>query len=539
MLMAQIQLADGNAETMPSYDAKTASKVNASSKVHEQVSHVKCKTIIKTFDDDQIDSNIIFDDPYVENNGSTSEHNSNAHNEYREIQVLAYNVKKEAKNKKRLNNELKKQKMLLQKELETCKDRDPFPKDGLGYKNLEHLKKAIAAQPKMYDGENLHSTKLIIDLPDSKETLEDAEESRLKMRNKMNQDPLIAISKLKNKLQTVDKGKNVNTKFDKSETSGTLLFVTPLPKNIAVKAKKVSNSKVNADRSTLVTSHPTPKNEQGQKQNENVLARGMSTITKTETHTPDSKTNINVSNFTSVESSNSVRRPKSKDTKSKNRVLKNTNAHSLTAHVRKMSHSASIDSNKRETKNSNVIQLILWIVDGGCSKHMTGNLQLLRNFVEKFMITVCFWNDHFIAITGYGDYIQVNLTICHVYYVEGLDSSEDSQSVPSKTDLDNLFGPLYEEYYETSSPEVLDNSAANTLDNDNTSLSSSIVVEEDEAPQIVSSSAEQVATKPNSSVLNENAVSTIEPKNIKEALLDVGWIESMQDELNQFKRLDV
>ncbi|GJT57880.1 hypothetical protein Tco_0992934 [Tanacetum coccineum] len=62
------------------------------------------------------------------------------------------------------------------------------------------------------------------------------------------------------------------------------------------------------------------------------------------------------------------------------------------------------------------------------------------------------------------------------------DSSEDSQSVPSKTDLDNLFGPLYEEYYETSSPEVSDNSDANTLDNDNTSSSSSIVVEEEEAP---------------------------------------------------------
>ncbi|GJR88067.1 retrovirus-related pol polyprotein from transposon TNT 1-94 [Tanacetum coccineum] len=45
------------------------------------------------------------------------------------------------------------------------------------------------------------------------------------------------------------------------------------------------------------------------------------------------------------------------------------------------------------------------------------------------------------------------------------DSSEDSQSVPSKTDLDNLFGPLYEEYYATSSPEVSDNSALNTLDN--------------------------------------------------------------------------
>ncbi|GJV37662.1 retrovirus-related pol polyprotein from transposon TNT 1-94 [Tanacetum coccineum] len=36
------------------------------------------------------------------------------------------------------------------------------------------------------------------------------------------------------------------------------------------------------------------------------------------------------------------------------------------------------------------------------------------------MGTVRFENDHFAAITGYGDYVQGNLTICHVYYVEGL-----------------------------------------------------------------------------------------------------------------------
>ncbi|GKD57569.1 hypothetical protein Tco_1290956, partial [Tanacetum coccineum] len=34
-------------------------------------------------------------------------------------------------------------------------------------------------------------------------------------------------------------------------------------------------------------------------------------------------------------------------------------------------------------------------------------------------------------------------------------------------------------------------------------------------------------------------VSTTEPTNIKEAMLDHIWIESMQDELNQLKRLDV
>ncbi|GJY55511.1 putative ribonuclease H-like domain-containing protein [Tanacetum coccineum] len=51
---------------------------------------------------------------------------------------------------------------------------------------------------------------------------------------------------------------------------------------------------------------------------------------------------------------------------------------------------------------------------------MTGDQSLLRNFIEKFMGTVRFKNDNFTAITGYGDYIHNNITICHVYYVEGL-----------------------------------------------------------------------------------------------------------------------
>ncbi|GJR64130.1 hypothetical protein Tco_0010195 [Tanacetum coccineum] len=117
MLMARIQSADGNVETVPTYDAKAVSEVNASSKNHEQMRHEKRKTIIQTFDDDQIDSNIIFDDLYVENNGGTSDHDSNDHDEYHKIQMLAYDVQREAKNQKRLNNELKKQKMLLQRNL--------------------------------------------------------------------------------------------------------------------------------------------------------------------------------------------------------------------------------------------------------------------------------------------------------------------------------------------------------------------------------------------------------------------------------------
>ncbi|GJX76339.1 hypothetical protein Tco_0323150 [Tanacetum coccineum] len=131
---------------------------------------------------------------------------------------------------------------------------------------------------------------------------------------------------------------------------------SPLPKNIAVKAKKVSTIKVNTDRLKLVTSHFTPKNEKSRKQNQNVLARGMYRITKIETQTLDSKTNINVCNSTCVESSNSVGRKKSKATKSKDRVLKNKSDKRPSAHVRKMSSSVSIDSHKRETMHSNVCQ---------------------------------------------------------------------------------------------------------------------------------------------------------------------------------------
>ncbi|GJX84782.1 hypothetical protein Tco_0335556 [Tanacetum coccineum] len=76
--------------------------------------------------------------------------------------------------------------------------------------------------------------------------------------------------------------------------------------------------------------------------------------------------------------------------------------------------------NSRNTVNTSVVQIILWIVDSGCSKHMTGDQSRLENFVKKFMGAIRFGNDHFAAITGYGDYVQGNITVCHVYYVEGL-----------------------------------------------------------------------------------------------------------------------
>ncbi|GJZ84007.1 retrovirus-related pol polyprotein from transposon TNT 1-94 [Tanacetum coccineum] len=66
-----------------------------------------------------------------------------------------------------------------------------------------------------------------------------------------------------------------------------------------------------------------------------------------------------------------------------------------------------------------LIEIILFIVESGCSKHMTGNLKLLTNFVEKFLGTVKFGNDQIAPILGYGDLVQGKITIKRVYYIEG------------------------------------------------------------------------------------------------------------------------
>ncbi|GJR16973.1 retrovirus-related pol polyprotein from transposon TNT 1-94 [Tanacetum coccineum] len=67
-----------------------------------------------------------------------------------------------------------------------------------------------------------------------------------------------------------------------------------------------------------------------------------------------------------------------------------------------------------------IVQICLWIIDSGCSKHMTGNRALLTNFVEKFLGTVRFGNNDFAVIAGYGDVVIGSMTIKKVYYVEGL-----------------------------------------------------------------------------------------------------------------------
>nr|GEU47187.1 retrovirus-related Pol polyprotein from transposon TNT 1-94 [Tanacetum cinerariifolium] len=75
---------------------------------------------------------------------------------------------------------------------------------------------------------------------------------------------------------------------------------------------------------------------------------------------------------------------------------------------------------KESRNNVSVVQIILWYLDSGRSKHMTGDRSQFTNFVDKFLGTVKFSNDHVEKIISYVDYQIGNVTISRVYFVDGL-----------------------------------------------------------------------------------------------------------------------
>nr|GEU61922.1 integrase, catalytic region, zinc finger, CCHC-type, peptidase aspartic, catalytic [Tanacetum cinerariifolium] len=104
------------------------------------------------------------------------------------------------------------------------------------------------------------------------------------------------------------------------------------------------------------------------------------------------------------------------------------------SHLRAMNR---VDSSSRS--KSTVIQIVLWYLDSGCSKHMMGDRSRLMNFIKKFIGTVRFGNDHFGAIMGYGDYVIGDSVISRIYYVEGLGYNFYSIGQFCDSDLDVAF----------------------------------------------------------------------------------------------------
>nr|GEW82239.1 hypothetical protein [Tanacetum cinerariifolium] len=175
-LMTRIQPANIDYDVGPSYDFAFLSKVQTSSTSYvsplfakdkqEQKYSTQSKIINKSIGDDQIDSNIIFDEPNEDVNSGSVENDNNVQDSY-ELEKLARNAYKEVEKQQTIAKKVQQQNIMLTKQLELYKE-------------------------KAYAYADVHA---------------------------QNQDLLLTISELKAKLKTVENSKSVNTKFDKANVS--------------------------------------------------------------------------------------------------------------------------------------------------------------------------------------------------------------------------------------------------------------------------------------------------------------------------------
>nr|GEW47885.1 Gag-Pol polyprotein [Tanacetum cinerariifolium] len=320
--------------------------------------------------------------------------------------------------------------------------------------------------------------------------------------------------------------------------------IEELNANICLMAR-IQPLKFNSDEGTsydfAFLSETSPNKKKDVEINQNVIAQDMYKVTKQQE--PNTKRDKSVFPFIGMSVASSVRRPLNRDSPLKNSVLSNTKK-SL----------EKVEVSDRTNKESYV-----------ASKNVVLNKKIVTDVdVQNALKT----KDNFFGPRQFPPLALLKI---------GQSFVQESMNTPYKEDLDNLFGPMYEEYFKKRSFDVSINFAAQqVLNHEDSPSTSSIIVEEHEAPPIVTTSEEQTSpislnevdefNQDDSANFDDNTIfipydtlnceeaessttaldpicmistNTRKPKNIKEAMSDHTWIKSMQNELHQFKRLDV
>nr|GEU76412.1 retrovirus-related Pol polyprotein from transposon TNT 1-94 [Tanacetum cinerariifolium] len=248
----------------------------------------------------------------------------------------------------------------------------------------------------------------------------------------------IIISELK-KLIAKLKGKSVDTKFKKSLVirqsnafksqrpsilGKPTIFSDSLERKDFSKSKSVTQNNVSNDFSKPVTTQTLPPNKKSILKNTNVLAPGMYKLhtepTQARTSHLKAKTlNVNfvcatcgkcvlnekhdmcvLKSHNSVKSRTKMPIAVPVSTREPKCIVKHSVAKPLKKTVASESNQKPRNITRKLYKRVSVpmcqilhcllillqlVEIVLFIVDSGCSKHITGNLKLLINFVEKFL----------------------------------------------------------------------------------------------------------------------------------------------------------
>nr|GEX04601.1 hypothetical protein [Tanacetum cinerariifolium] len=232
-------------------------------------------------------------------------------------------------------------------------------------------------------------------------------------------------------------------------------------------------------------------------ENPNVISPGLFKLSVSQSVSPISvtKTSCASNGVENLDTLSSVRRPKprgvmwmKKESSSTVKAdLSYVNHSNLNKNVKRYSRKKLMACNNSDTRNAfvcnnarnalcnarmnasvdvndlfvfdNIVQICLWIIHSGCSKHMMGSCALLTNFVEKFLGTVCFGNNDFAVIAGYGD--------------AGLEVAFQKSTCFFRTEdgVDLLTGDRSSNFYTIALNEVASNSLACLLAKDSSSQS--------------------------------------------------------------------
>nr|GEU79049.1 hypothetical protein [Tanacetum cinerariifolium] len=219
-----------------------------------------------------------------------------------------------------------------------------------------------------------------------------------------------------------------------------------------------------------------------------------------------------------------------------------------------------------------VVQIVLKYRDSGCSKHMTGNRSQLMNFVSKLLGSVRFGNNHILRIMGLGLELQCMTPATSSSELVPNTVSQQPCILSNRDDWDHLFQPMFDEYFnpltivvspvqKAAAPRtiVLSNSLVSTsIDQDAPSTRSSSNVLQIRNPfkhlgrwtkdhpiaNVIEDPSHSVSTRKQ---LKSDAmwcyfdafITFFEPKNFKQAMTEPSWIDAMQEEIHEFKRIEV
>nr|GEV55124.1 integrase, catalytic region, zinc finger, CCHC-type, peptidase aspartic, catalytic [Tanacetum cinerariifolium] len=314
---------------------------------------------------------------------------------------------------------------------------DHTTRQALGFQNPFYLKKAQQLKPKLYDGNIIEKTNAIV-IPDFKETLMLAEESRSKMLLKQ-KDPIMLEKKVNTRPVNYDNSSEptLSSRPTKVEVPKELPKVSMV--NMRLKKLKhhlASFDVVIKERTTTTT---ITEGSWGFEHTKACFRDEIIPFVKAlkdlfnsfdqylEIFQRDnSVSNQSALSFDQLFELNELKaQSQEKDTvikKLKERIKSlSGNACPLTRFTTTakvpLKEPTALES---DTPKPMVVQIVLWYLDSSCSKHMTEDRSQLTNFVYKFLGIVKFENDHVAKILGYVDYQIGNVMISRVYYVKGL-----------------------------------------------------------------------------------------------------------------------